>query len=180
MSDDLETTDLRELRRQAELAKEKQKENDELRRQLLFSQAGVDTESKLGSMLYRTWEGTDLAALKAEAAELGLTGTGTPEPTPDPTPTVSDDERYHQQVRQQIQSGQAGHSDPAANTANPWDEGYQEFHAALGRGTPREVAGLELMQRVVGAGMNGDKRVHFDSEAHAAEAARLERLTGIR
>ncbi|MCO1498224.1 hypothetical protein, partial [Limosilactobacillus reuteri] len=59
------------LREAARLGKEAQARAEQLARENLFLRAGVDLDSKVGKMLFKTWEGDDIDALKAEAGELG-------------------------------------------------------------------------------------------------------------
>ncbi len=71
---DTENANIRLLRRQAERADELQRSKAALEREKSFLLAGVDTDSKLGSIFLRFHEGAidDPIALAAEARELGI------------------------------------------------------------------------------------------------------------
>lgn len=182
MSND-DQPDIRALRQAAEQGKAAQARADKLERDLMFARAGIDTEtSKVGKMLYQTWDGDDVAALKAEATELGLIGQ--PAKAEDPpapaTAPPSEGERQMQDLRGQLQSGTAGQPPKEADTPSPWEKGYEKFHNDLRAGSPRERAAVDLMQQIVQAGAAGDKRVLFDQEAHNRRAAEIDAMSGIR
>ena len=71
MSEDIEITeeqhDIKSLRKAAEAGKQAQNELAEMKRELLFAKAGIDTGSKIGKLLFKTWDGEDLDSLKTEA-----------------------------------------------------------------------------------------------------------------
>lgn len=77
-----------ELRKAADRGKAAQAEAEALKRELAFAKAGIDTDTKAGKMLLRSYEGELTPdAIKAEAEEIGLfkpppaaaTETATPE-----------------------------------------------------------------------------------------------------
>jgi len=70
--------DIRALRKAAEAGKKAQDELSQMKRELLFAKAGIDTASKIGGLLFKTWEGDDVESLKAEAMDLGIVGGAEP------------------------------------------------------------------------------------------------------
>lgn len=153
--------DIKSLRERAEQARQLEKDLAESRRELMFAKAGIDTSSKIGAMLYKTWDGDDVEALKAEATDLGLIGTTSTPPAGNPDVR----EQMHQmaQMREAVGGGQpAGGVTPEA--AHPIDEAYENFWRDRKSGVPLETAQLAAIDRVIVAASNGDKRVLFDRD----------------
>lgn len=175
MSDDNDQTqtddnDLRALRQQAKEGKTAQAELAQIRKENLFLKAGVDPNTKLGGLLFRTFDGTEAEALKAEAAELGyFRGVTTEETASERKFTEGETEQ------QKFRQGLSGGIQPAeTQTPNPVDAAYSEFHGSVSKGVPRNRAAVDVMAQILGAGLGGDKRVLWDPAAHFAEAERLE------
>lgn len=168
--DDIEETetvdrggDIRSLRKAAEEGAAARNEANELRRQLMFAKAGIDWESdKLGKLLYKTWEGGDLDALRSEAAELGIGRTA---------PTMSADVEAQADFRRNLSSGPpaAAYEPPSMD---PRDAAMQQFHEDRKRGVPREMAALAAFDRIFSAAAEGDERVIFNPDTWAREAYR--------
>lgn len=146
--------DIRSLRQAAEAGKAAQQEAAELRRQLMFARAGIDFESnKLGSLLYKTWEGDNVDDLINEAADLGL------------IQTYADDHQdmYAEQAdfRRNLAAGApSGAYEPESR--DPRDEAMEQFHEDRRRGVTRENAALAAFDRIFTAAAAGDQRVIFD------------------
>lgn len=158
---------LKGLRAKAKLADDALAEAAELKKQLLFAKAGIDTDSKIGQMLYKTWDGDDLAALKAEGEELGLFAK--PDSAP-PAPTPAQQDQGQQQFRDAMASGR-----PAGEVPNPVQEDPQgvalrEFHGDLQKGQTRQAAGLAAIDKVLVQAASGNRNAIFDPDAWAQQA----------
>jgi hypothetical protein len=145
MSNDTDTTTPEtpeQLRRAAEDGRQARNENAELRKELLFAKAGIDTDTKIGSLLYKTWEGEDLAALKTEATELGLFSQAAP------PPVVTDEDLAIQDTRSRLAGG-----DPAGSIApegaHPIDQALRGFHEDRKNGVRVEAAQLAAVDRLL-------------------------------
>lgn len=154
------------LRAKAKLADDMAAENAELKKKLLFAEAGIDTSTKVGGLLYKTWDGDDLAALKAEGEELGLFAK--PDTTPAPTPAQQD--QGQQQFRDAMANGR-----PAGEVPNPVQEDPQgvalrEFHGDLQKGQTRQAAGLAAIDKVLVQAASGNRNAIFDPDAWAQQA----------
>ena len=69
--------DIRKLEKSGEKSSKLESEKAEMARELAFLKAGVDTESKVGKLLMKGWEGElDVEAIAAEAAEIGALKVG--------------------------------------------------------------------------------------------------------
>ena len=161
--------DIKALREAAKAGKAAQAEAERLQRELAFAKAGIDTDSKLGSMLAKTYEGDlgDIEALKAEWAELNPTAGQAPTPKLDAdTPDGFQDPSSMGQHAAQL-SGQASGEQPK-ETPHPVDLAYEQFHA--NKALPMEDRQEAAMSTVLGAYFAGDKRVMFDRNAHLAAA----------
>ena len=148
--------DIRSLRKRAEQARELEAEVAQLRRENLFARVGIDTDSKVGKMLFRTWEGDNVDELRAEAEELGLLGR--PEPSRQAPPI---EEQTQQNFRRDLSTGDA-FAAVEAETPDPIDDAYENFYVDRRRGVPLEEAQLAAIDRVLVAASNGDERVLFN------------------
>jgi hypothetical protein len=156
--------DIRALRKAAEAGKKAQDELTQMKRELLFAKAGIDTASKIGGLLFKTWEGEDIDSLKAEAMDLGIVGnTGQQSATEVPA-----EEREQQNFRQAFNRGQAAAATDLPEQ-DPYDEAYQLFHDARKRGTTMDDAGLAAIDRILVAAASGDKRAIFNPNDWATE-----------
>lgn len=168
-----------QLREAARRGKAALDENTELRRQLMFSHAGVDVSTKIGKMLFQTWSGDDLESLKTEAKELGLFGAQTSAATnaPDPTRVAEDQERLA------IYESLAGGKPPAASPdfgEHPIEKALVGYQDAVRSGSEEDDARTDAMAQIFAAAGRGDRRVFFDAGAHAAAAEDADRLSGRR
>jgi hypothetical protein len=152
---DTQEPDIRSLRAAAEAGKTAQTELAQAKRELMFAKAGIDTDTKLGSMLFKTFEGDDPEALKAEAAEVGYTIPGS-----QPRGATADDAQQGQ-FRDNLATGRT----PDAfkeGTPDPTETALSEFQQDLKRGVPRESAQLAAIDRVLVAGVIKDPRVVYN------------------
>jgi hypothetical protein len=168
MSEDIEITeeqhDIKSLRKAAEAGKQAQNELAEMKRELLFAKAGIDTGSKIGKLLFKTWDGEDLDSLKTEASDLGIGAVETSR-----NAEVQSEERGQQDFRQTFAKGNIG-TPSEVPERDPFDEAYDLFHEARKRGTTMDDAGLAAIDRVLVAAASGDKRAIFDPNDWANQA----------
>ena len=168
MSEDIgnteENIDIKSLRKAAEAGKQAQNELAEMKRELLFAKAGIDTSSKIGKLLFKTWDGEDLDSLKTEASDLGIGGVEAPRNN-----RVEDEERGQQDFRQTFAKGNIG-APSELPERDPFDEAYDLFHDARQKGTTLDDAGLAAIDRVLVAAASGDKRAIFDPNEWANQA----------
>lgn len=170
MSDTTDTTtattegeggdNLKQLRKAAEDGRAARTEAETLRRENMFLKAGVDPEAtRLHKMLFQTFQGDDIEALKAEARELGIKLPGDAPAPPTADPAV----QQFQQTRDALNGGNGTPAGAAPqSTPDPIDAAYAKFYQDLNVGRPRDEAALEAMNSVLAAGASGDKRVIFD------------------
>ena len=168
MSEDIgnteENIDIKSLRKAAEAGKQAQNELAEMKRELLFAKAGIDTGSKIGKLLFKTWDGEDLDSLKTEAADLGIGGVEASRKN-----EVEAEERGQQDFRQTFAKGNVG-APSELPERDPFDEAYDLFHDARQKGTTLDDAGLAAIDRVLVAAASGDKRAIFDPNDWANQA----------
>lgn len=139
--------------------REKAAKADAVERELLFVKAGIDTDSRLGKLALAGYDG-DLTvdAVKAFAAEIGVTGTVASPPAVE----ISDDERALAQDRAVLAGGR---TDPAEDRGeNPIVAGLQAFNARMQRGSTREHASGEFYDRIFDAAAKGDARTLYDPQ----------------
>jgi len=100
-------------------------------RELAFVKAGVDTDTKLGQLLMKSYDGELTAdGIRAEAMEIGLIETPKdPEPTPE--------EKASSDERQELASGSPADVPPVPN---PIDHALKTGRDAKERGEPTERA----------------------------------------
>lgn len=128
----------------------KAKEADSLKRELAFAKAGIDTDSKLGKMLFKTYEG-DLTkdAILAEAQEIGLVEKTTK------NPEIPEDERNSTQERQTLNNGA---TPPGENPTHPKDEAKANAERVMKEGGKYEHAAGAYVSTLVKRYAEGDKR----------------------
>lgn len=166
-----EQDNLQGLRDAARKGKAALDENAELKRQLLFAKAGIDTTSEVGEMIFRTWDGGDnVDDLKAKAQRLGLLSATAPA---DAARAAEDAQRAGA-----YDAGAGGQPTGAAQQLgeHPRDAALKGFQTALRDGADREMAQIDAMAMVLGAGTRGDQRVFFNQAEHEAKAAEIDRL----
>lgn len=154
-TDDTEDTpNIRSLRQAAEDGKRAREEATAARRELLFVKAGVDTESKLGQLLFKTYDGNDLEALKQEWTELS----GHTAPTPDPGLTSG--EQAVDNVRDQLRSAPPGGGEPQQTDA--FDLVFSTYHDDLAKGLPSDTARENAVSVLLEQFMSGNTSAMFD------------------
>lgn len=158
--------DIKALRKAADAGRKAQEELQQMKRELLFAKAGIDTSSKIGSLLFKTWEGDDIESLKSEASELGI-GAAVTQPAEQRIP---DEEREQQVFRQAFARGEAAGAAEMPER-DPYDEAYDLFHNARKSGFSMDDAGLAAIDRILVAASSGDKRAIFNANDWANEKA---------
>lgn len=155
MSDNDKDDNLKELRQQAEAGRKAQAEAEAARRELAFIKAGVDTDSKLGQLLMKTYDGELTAeAIKAEAEELGAIKA--PASAPPAQDELSDEERAQTRARNDLA---AGNTATGAEEPDPHKTGFAAFEAARHNGEPRDVAAGAYLAEILKAAHARDPRV---------------------
>lgn len=150
--------DIRALRKAADAGKKAQEELSQMKRELLFAKAGIDTSSKIGALLFKTWDGDDVETLKVEASELGI---GVPTSKAEEN-QIPEEEREQQTFRNAFSRGApAGAAELPER--DPYDEAYDLFHDARKSGRTMDEAGLAAIDRILVAAASGDRRAVFNA-----------------
>lgn len=145
----------KELRQAAEAGRKALAEAEAARRELAFVKAGVDTDSKLGQLLLKTYEGElTMEAIVAEATELGAIKV--PAST---EPEINETERSQSRERQALSS----EAQPAGSTdEHPKVRARVAFEDAVKNGDPRDVAAGAALAEILKAAHAGDPRVFVE------------------
>lgn len=160
--------DLRVIREKAGRTDQVETENADLRKQLLFVEAGLDRKSELGKLLYETTDASTVEQLKARAIAIGLLQA--------PPDTQHEDDASLQRAREGLAGGQVPATDPGPD---PWEVGWAKFKADGDNGVPLDERRVDLWLGIFGAAARGDKRVFVDKAAHAARAAKADGLAMV-
>ena len=147
---------IKELRDAADRGKKASQELDSMKREMAFLKAGVDTDTKVGQLLYKAYEGElETDAIRAEWSELVPTAA-----SPTSGSDTTDDARVSRE-RQDL----AGDSVPPENqTESPYDAGHREFKTMMDEGRPKEDSAARFVHTVLEAagGATPDPRVVSD------------------
>lgn len=157
------------LRAAAEAGKAALARAAELEKQLLFSKAGIDTESKIGKLLFNSWEGdtNDVAGLRAEAIEVGAIKVDGGDGAPTPQQT----DASQQDFRNTLGGGAAAGGAQPEPGPEPFEQVLAEFHKDRQGGMRREDAADLAIAKVLKKASDGDKRVLFNEQDWAAKRA---------
>jgi hypothetical protein len=150
-----------------------------LRRKVLFLEAGIDTTSKLGLMLLKTFEGTDVEVLKAEAIEVGALKAPEPDPVPavDPAREAVEAERGAMYDRLSASQPSGG---AAPETEDPRDNALKGYQVAIRSGSDEDAARADAIGSVLAAASAGDRRVFYNKAKHHELAEEYNRLADAR
>jgi hypothetical protein len=145
---------IKELRDAADRGKKATQELDAMKREMAFLKAGVDTDTKVGQLLYKAYDGElDTQSIQAEWSEL------VPEAAaPPPAETVDATDTQIAEQRREL----TGDSVPPENqTESPYDVGHREFKEMMDAGRPKEDSAARFIHTVLEAagGDNPDQRV---------------------
>lgn len=167
-------TDIKALREAAKAGKAALSEAEQLKRENAFLRAGVDVDSKIGSMLFKTYDGdlSDIDALRNEWSELQphTQQQATTPPETAPTPAGFQDPAGQQQHRETISGQGTPTGEAPTETPHPLDRVFEQFHA--NPSIPLENRQEAAMAEMLGAYFGGDKRVMFNKAAHLGQAQR--------
>lgn len=129
--------------------------------------AGVDTESALGKMFAKSYDGErTVDAVKAAAAEVGALTAPTAPPPPAGEPTA-DDLRQTAERAALSSDGQAG--DPLGASGNPVEEAYGDFRHELSVGKSRDDASAAVIGRFIGEANAGNPDFKYSPETWRAQ-----------
>lgn len=146
--------DLKGLRQAADEGRKAKVEAEQAKRELAFVKAGVDTDTKLGQLLLKTYEGDLTAeAIKAEAMEIGAIKTEAPAP---PTTPASLDEQTQSRERQGLAQEPDVQTDQGQD---PYQVAHKGFEEKMAKGMTRERAAGEWGLEILRAARAGDPRV---------------------
>ena len=155
MAEDQEYGGIKELREAADRGKKASQELDQMKREMAFLKAGVDTDSKAGQLLFKAYDGdleTDL--IRIEAEELGILKDAAP-------PPESENSEADVRVAQERRDLAADQIAPENQTESPYDVGHRQFQEMLDAGRPKEDSAARFIHTVLEAasGDNPDSRV---------------------
>ena len=182
MAEDLDRDEQEEpsaLRKAAEDGKAARAEAEALKREVAFMKAGVDTGSKLGQLLLKTYEGElDPEAIQAEWIDIAPAKVVSEKLEEQETETPADPEDLRrQQVRSELHSGSAtddlGELDDRSAKTRAWDKYTEERKS----GVPRDLAARAYFGEMIQSAAGGDGTAIFDEQAFyrlAREADGLE------
>lgn len=158
-----------------ERANNAEKAAADLRKELLFSKAGIATDDDAaGQLLYESWSGgDDLDALKAKALKVGAL-----KPATDPTPPAPSPEQLQQQQLAEVMRGNDGGPGQGDGTHgdNPDPDALarQVFDKSRSDGETLRAAQVAAVGTFMDQVRKGNPRTRFDEKAHAAAAAEYE------
>jgi hypothetical protein len=146
---------VKELRKQLRAREKEAKEAAEARRELAFLKAGIPTDSPVGQLFTKAYDGDlgDIDALRSEWAKVGGTPS-TEEAAPEAAPSSASTQAAE---RQALADGASASPQPEAD---PREESLQLARDLLDKKQLRwEQAAGELINRRANAAMRGDRRV---------------------
>jgi hypothetical protein len=150
---------IKELRDAADRGREAIQERDQLKREMAFMKAGVDTDSKAGQLLFKAYDGElDTEAIQVEWQELAPSSV----PVEQPEPAQDTVNETDTQVSQQRQALAEDSVSVEASTQSPYDQGFQEFKTAYDSGRSKEDSAARFVHTVLEAAGQGDERVVSD------------------
>ena len=150
---------IKELRDAADRGREAIQERDQLKREMAFMKAGVDTDSKAGQLLFKAYDGElDTEAIQAEWQELAPSSV----PVEQPEPAQDTVNETDTQVADQRQALAEDSVSVEASTQSPYEQGFQEFKTAYDSGRSKEDSAARFVHTVLEAAGQGDERVVSD------------------
>ena len=156
MSDDQETGGIKELRDAAERGRKATQELDDMKREMAFLKAGVDTDTKAGQLLFKAYDGDlEVDLIRVEADELGILKDAKPEVVPE----TNDADAQVAQERRDLAADQVP---PEHQTEDPYEAGHRQFREMVDAGRPVEDAASTFVRSVIEAATSGDSRVLSD------------------
>ena len=151
-----DTGGIKELRDAADRGREAIQERDQLKREMAFMKAGVDTDSKAGQLLFKAYDGElETESIQAEWQEL----VPTPVPVVEPEPTQDIVNETDTQVAEQRQALAEDSVSVETSTQSPYEQGFQEFKTAYDAGRSKEDSAAKFVHTILEAASQGDERV---------------------
>jgi len=157
---------LQDLRDAAERGRLATGENSDLKREMAFLKAGIDTDSKIGGMLLKTYEGElDVEAIRAEAGAIPGFLTENQVVDVDETDTTSQENLDLQNLRDNMSTGDA----PTGEQVNAQDLAMQEFSEAIKSGASRKDSAAAYFGTLLTEAANGNQSAIFDQAGWNAQ-----------
>jgi hypothetical protein len=137
-----------------------------LERELAFTKAGIDTDSALGQIFMRGYDGElDPGVISEAAAGMGITGQKDPDPT-DSEPSATDseppdtelDDSERQALASRRSASTQGEFHPEPDK-NPYDEATRIHDEAIAAGAKREDAMMAAFAHVTAEAISGNEKV---------------------
>jgi len=154
-----ETSGIKELRDAAERGRQASQELEEMKREMAFMKAGVDTDSKAGQLLFKAYDGElDTESIQAEWQELNPNPVVETQLETEPVTTDATDTK----VAEQRQALAEDSVSVEATTQSPYEQGFQEFKEMYDSGSPKEDSAARFVHTVLEAASQGDERVFSD------------------
>lgn len=162
MSDQSQSS-IQELRDAADRGREAAREAEELRRENAMLRAGVPTDTPLGAMFARAYDGKlDVDAVKAAWAEVAPVEAPPAQEQSEEQPPVEEDRQVEQtEQRRILTTGGAGETAGQTPPADPIQTGFGAFREELAEGKSREEASAAVFGSILSAAAQGDERVIF-------------------
>lgn len=155
--DEDQQKDLRDLREAADRGNKATKEADALRKELAFTKAGIDTDTPLGKMFARSYDGDlDVAKVKESWAEIAPAPQG--EVPVQKAPEADRVQLEETATRRNLTAGGAGDTPTEQPDPDPVERGYTEFHERMAKGERRETAAGAVIGSLIEAANRGDER----------------------
>ena len=148
---------IKDLRDAADRGRKATQELDQVKREMAFLKAGVDTDTKAGLRLFKAYDGElDMESLRVEADELGLFKS-----SEEPAPVVEQVPAEDRQATTERQALAETSVPPGSQTESPYDAGHREFREMMDAGRPKEDSAARFIHTVLEAagGDNPDQRV---------------------
>lgn len=173
-----EDDNLANLRRIAKDGKKAIGEAAGLRRELVLTKAGIDTETPLGKMFAKSYEGPDeIEAVKAAALEIGLLAP----PKKSDADIQADQARAAEETRLREAQENLGGGNVGVPSGeegpHPADAAIQHYAKLLTEGMGEQEARRDAVALLLSAGAKGDKRVLYSPAEHRARGLEEDRLT---
>lgn len=153
-----ENANIRLLREKAAKADEATAAHAALQREVAFLKAGIDTDSKLGKLLFKSYEGdlTDIEALKTEATEIGAIQAAAPaEQASAEQSSAEDHEPTGSTQRQELAAGAPADT---GEKLHPWKSAQEVFDRSMSDGETWEHSAGMALNALANAAQSGDVR----------------------
>jgi len=173
------------LRAAADAGREATKKNLILEKKVAFMEAGISPLTEVGGMLFDTWDGQDIEALKAKAIRLGALE-APKDPASPPEPQKSQEEidalnrlEAENRERQALQEKLGGGGQPAGQGlqgAHPIDSALEQYQKDRRAGVDEAIAQRDAVAKVLTKGLvERDPRLRYDHDAHLAAGREADR-----